>query len=136
MNQFSERLKKLRVERKVTQRQLGKHLDFGATAIVNYESGRNEPAIDTLIKLAEYFGVSVGYLIGSEKDAVQKSRLTQQQRELLAAFSQLSQMQRESLLDFLKTLQPEKKQGKSEKNSQKGIDKFIQYDIIQSNTKE
>lgn len=104
MNQFAERLRKTRMEKKITQRQLSKHLGFGATAIVNYESGRNEPAIDTLIKLAEYFGVSVGYLIGSEKDALQKSLLTQQQRELLTAFSKLSQKQRDLLLDFLKTL--------------------------------
>lgn len=109
MNQFAERLRKIRMEKKVTQRKLGKHLGFGATAIVNYESGRNEPAIDNLIKLAEYFRVSVGYLIGSEEDAVQKSLLTQQEQELFAAYARLSPKQRELLLDFLKTMQPEKK---------------------------
>lgn len=109
MNRFSERLRGLRLERKVTQRKLGKYLGFGATAIVNYESGRNEPAIDTLMKLAEYFGVSVGYLIGSEKEALPCRELTQQERELLAAFSRLSQKQRVLLLDFLKTMQREGK---------------------------
>lgn len=39
-------------------------LHYGYTAIANYESGRNEPSIRDLIRLADYFQVSVDYLIG------------------------------------------------------------------------
>ena len=61
---FKKRLKELRKEKNCTSKDLGKHLNFGGSAISNYESGRNEPSIDTLIKIAEYFDVSIDYLVG------------------------------------------------------------------------
>lgn len=64
---FKTRLKHLRKEKKITQGTLAKALNYGYTAVSNYESGRNEPSINDLIKIAEYFGVTVGYLIGVEK---------------------------------------------------------------------
>lgn len=60
---FSERLKHLRTSRKLTQRALAEILSYGSTAISNYESGRNEPSIADLTKIAEYFDVSLDYLL-------------------------------------------------------------------------
>ncbi|MCI1958172.1 MAG: helix-turn-helix domain-containing protein [Clostridia bacterium] len=62
--EFKDRLRKLRKENKITQRELGKKLNYGYTAVSNYESGRNEPGIRELIILSDLFGVSVDYLIG------------------------------------------------------------------------
>ncbi|MCI1999575.1 MAG: helix-turn-helix domain-containing protein [Clostridia bacterium] len=62
--EFKDRLKKLRKENKMTQTELGKRLNYGYTAISNYETGRNEPGIKELIALADIFNVSVDYLIG------------------------------------------------------------------------
>ncbi|MCI1958610.1 MAG: helix-turn-helix domain-containing protein [Clostridia bacterium] len=62
--EFKDRLKKLRKENKMTQTELGKRLNYGYTAISNYETGRNEPGIKELIALADVFNVSVDYLIG------------------------------------------------------------------------
>lgn len=63
---FNVRLRYLRRMRNITQRELAKQLSYGSSAISNYESGKNEPSIEDLIKLARYFNVSVGYLIGAE----------------------------------------------------------------------
>lgn len=63
--EFCTRLKELRKEKKLTQTQVGKILGYGYTAIANYESGRNEPNLRDIIKLANIFQVSVDYLIGN-----------------------------------------------------------------------
>lgn len=61
---FSERLLRLRRERNVTQRQLAEELQISELAIQHYESQRRKPAFDILIALADYFDVSLDYLVG------------------------------------------------------------------------
>ncbi len=61
---FKDRLKMLRKEKKMTQVCLGQMLNYGYTAIANYESGRNNPSIEDLKKIAAIFNVSMDYLLG------------------------------------------------------------------------
>ncbi len=60
---IGERIKSLRKEYDFTQKQLADMLNYGHTAISNYETGKNEPSIADLIKLSEIFQVSVDYLL-------------------------------------------------------------------------
>ena len=60
---FKERLKSLRKSKHLTQSALASVLNYGATAISNYESGRNEPSIEDLKKIAHFFDVSTDYLL-------------------------------------------------------------------------
>lgn len=60
---FKERLKTLRKSMHLTQGALAEVLNYGATAISNYESGRNEPSIEDLKKIALFFDVSTDYLL-------------------------------------------------------------------------
>lgn len=62
--EFKDRLKMLRKERRLTQVKLGEMLNYGYTAIANYESGRNQPSISDLKKIASIFNVSMDYLLG------------------------------------------------------------------------
>ncbi len=62
--EFKDRLKILRKERRLTQVKLGEMLNYGYTAIANYESGRNQPSIPDLKKIASIFNVSMDYLLG------------------------------------------------------------------------
>jgi len=64
MATFPERLRSLRLAKKITQRELAKHLDITDTAYGFYEQGKNYPNMDILIKLADYFGVTLDYLVG------------------------------------------------------------------------
>lgn len=66
MSAFAANLKKIRKNKKVSQKVVAQQLGYGYTAIANYESGRNEPSIDDLIKIADYFDVSVDHLVGRE----------------------------------------------------------------------
>ena len=58
------RLKQLRSEHNLTQRDLADILGLKPTAISNYESQRNEPSFEKLIILSEHFDVSCDYLLG------------------------------------------------------------------------
>ncbi len=61
---FNARLKQLRQKHKLTQSELAEILGLKPTAISNYESERNEPSIEKLIVLSQYFEVSCDYLLG------------------------------------------------------------------------
>lgn len=62
---FKERLKNLRMGKDVSQGELGKMLGVGSTTITAYEKGIIEyPPLDKMMKLADYFGVSIDYLAG------------------------------------------------------------------------
>jgi len=56
--------KKLRDEIGISQAELAKKLGLKQKTYCNYENGTTEPTLETLIKLADYYGVSVDYLIG------------------------------------------------------------------------
>lgn len=75
MNSFKQILRRLRKESNLTQGQLGEKLDYGYTAISNYESGRNEPSINDLIKLSRIFNVSIDYLVGNSKFFIKKTKI-------------------------------------------------------------
>ncbi len=60
------RLKELRKENNLSQRELGKAIGVTRQAISLYERGDRQLKLKTLGKLADYFGVSVDYLRGTE----------------------------------------------------------------------
>ena len=68
MTSFSSRLRLLRKNRNINQTRLAEMLGFGYTAIANYESGRNEPSLGDLCRIADYFDVSTDYLLGRTDD--------------------------------------------------------------------
>lgn len=61
---FASRLKELRAESKMTQRQLAVKARLSPGAIALYELGQRSPNIDMIIKLARLFNVSTDYLLG------------------------------------------------------------------------
>lgn len=58
------RLKQLRQERGLTQQQLADALGLNSVTYLRYEKGQREPSIDLLIVFAEYFDVSIDFLVG------------------------------------------------------------------------
>ena len=61
---FSQKLKKLRSENKITQEQLAKSINVERSLIGKYESEAAMPSNDTLIKIAQFFNVTTDYLLG------------------------------------------------------------------------
>ena len=66
-NCFGKRLRILRLERNLTQKQLANEIGNTQSAIVYWESNKQEPTISTLKKLCRFFNVSADYLIGLEE---------------------------------------------------------------------
>jgi transcriptional regulator with XRE-family HTH domain len=65
MPSFSDRLKELRKRDNITQKALAEIIRVSWRAIQSYELGTaTNPTSDILIKLADYFNVSVDYLLG------------------------------------------------------------------------
>ena len=61
---LSERLVELRKSRGLTQKQLAADLQLSELAIQHYEAQRRKPAFDVLLSVADYFNVSLDYLVG------------------------------------------------------------------------
>jgi len=57
------RLKELRKKRKISQLKLAMDLQLNQNAISRYETGVREADYSTLIKIADYFDVSIDYLL-------------------------------------------------------------------------
>ena len=64
MANFAERMRELRCKHGMTQTAVGKIIGIRQDAISTYERGLNYPEVRNLIILAEYFGVSIDYLVG------------------------------------------------------------------------
>ena len=60
---FGDRLRELRRERGMQQRELGELYNLSSSAIGSYERNLREPTLELLLQLSEYFGVSVDYLL-------------------------------------------------------------------------
>ena len=64
MTKFTERLKQLREERGVSQAAVSKVLGVSRYSIYAYEKGKSAPTLDGLVILADYFDVTLDYLLG------------------------------------------------------------------------
>ena len=64
--EFSEKLKELREEKKLSIQQLAKQTGIGSSSICRWENCQADIKSTQLITLAKYFGVSTDYLLGLE----------------------------------------------------------------------
>lgn len=60
-------LKKLRKQRRLTQRDIADALHISQTSVSKYERGESEPDIEMLIKMSDFFGVTVDEFIRGNK---------------------------------------------------------------------
>jgi transcriptional regulator with XRE-family HTH domain len=68
MARCGDRIALLREKRGMTQEELSGKLGISRAALSHYETNRREPDIDTLNKIANFFGVSLDYLLGRTND--------------------------------------------------------------------
>ncbi len=102
------RLKKLRLEKKVTQQELANILNVSQQSINKYENHSTEPSIETLIMIADFFDASIDYIVGrvKERDAIGavSYKLSDKEEILFRYYRQLSQEKRECLENIAKML--------------------------------
>lgn len=66
---FGKRIRSLRKANNMTQEDLAKHFKCAKSTISQYENGINEPDIKTILRFADFFNVSVDYLLGRVEEA-------------------------------------------------------------------
>lgn len=65
--QFGDRLRELRIEKKLTQEELAKKFNTGKASISHYESNRRLPNANNINLFAEFFNVSIDYIMGKSE---------------------------------------------------------------------
>jgi transcriptional regulator with XRE-family HTH domain len=87
------RLRELRKRKDLSQAELGTILGVTGQTILNWENGIYEPGIEQLIKLADYFQVSIDYLVDRPNSVSQADMVAEA----------LSQLSGKDLIEFVKS---------------------------------
>lgn len=104
------RIKELRTEKGLSMRQTALELGIPYTTYISYEKEDREPNSETLIKLADYFGCSVDYLIGrSNQNSIEKSDIRNIQYAAYEALGDESEEFQQDILDYINYKKAQKK---------------------------
>ena len=97
MVDFSQRLRKVRLDNHMTQAQVAKKIGVTASMVSSYETDIRLPSYDVLIHIADLFGVSVDYLLGrEEKRTLDISSLTDEEAALVSGITNVFKRHGES----------------------------------------
>lgn len=85
MEYFGEKIKSLRLDKKLTQEDLAKKIGLVRATVSAYEMNSKYPSIEVVIKLCEFFDVSADYLLGlSETKDFQFAALSNSQLQAIS----------------------------------------------------
>jgi len=75
LSDFTQRLKELRKNKKLTQSEVAKELEIASSTYSNYEQGSRFPDQKTLINLAKFYEVSIDYLLGETDSKLSEDKI-------------------------------------------------------------
>lgn len=107
---MKERLRDLRIENELTQKELAQKIGSTDKSIWNYEKGIATPPYDILIAYAKLFEVSTDYLLGLENDSgIKPIKATtigysSEERNLVNNYRELNQSGKKLVNETIKTL--------------------------------
>ena len=105
---INENLKKLRVLKSLTQSDMAEILGISLSSYQKYERDKNcvTPSLDVLLRIADFFGVSVDYLLGREPatDPFDMLQLPEDQKSVMERFASFPGDVRAIILDAIKEL--------------------------------
>ena len=108
---FAQRLKTLRAEHNMTQKELGRRMNLSRTTITGYETKNRQPSHEKLADMASIFGVTVDYLLEDTDNPLLSSSVLQTQHErllddkVMKLYRQLSLHSKEETLRYLQLLE-------------------------------
>ena len=116
---IGDMLKQLRKENKQTQQDLANFLGISRGTYAHYEINRREPDAATLIKLADYFHVSVDALLShtparDQQKEISSAALSTEETELLHKYRQVDPTKRASIQNFVNYLYIQEQQDRKE----------------------
>ena len=84
MEYFGDKLRALRMEKKLTQNDLAARLGIVGASVSSYEKSKQYPSVEVLIQLCQIFDVSSDYLLGLSDDKnFNTSTLTDEQLQIV-----------------------------------------------------
>ncbi len=105
------RIKELRVEHNLTQRELAQKIYSTDKNIWAYENKLATPPLETLVKLADFFNCSIDYLVGRADDFGNISiintnePISQDEKQILSCYKKLSPKLQSLFLEYLSNLE-------------------------------
>jgi transcriptional regulator with XRE-family HTH domain len=98
MATFGERLRLLREERKMAQKEIASLLGLTYSAIGKYETDLNKPLPDAINKLADFFQVSSDFLLGRSEIRQSADQLIKEHEDI---FADLPEEAQKEILNFI-----------------------------------
>ena len=92
-------IKNIRVQKGFTQSEVASALGVSSVVYSRYETGKRQPSIDTLIQMADIFGVTVDYLLGRQD--IEDSTLSEYELHLLVASRNADERAKQDALNML-----------------------------------
>lgn len=113
---------------RLSQRELADKIETTQATLQRYESGIHQPNIETMIKLADFFQISIDDLVGRESDTINLNFYNDNKKSLLGYLAKEDDKTIERVFDFYKGLKYDML------NQSIGLDKFKIMDVFnQSN---
>ena len=120
---YSNQLKVIRLQNKFTQQQLADALGITRSAYCGYEIGRRSPDIDTFVKISEFYNISLADFFSQvDNDLVSESfdfdskdedwwvsKLTKEERALIASIRSMEEKDKKEVYDLAKSKVSSKK---------------------------
>lgn len=105
---FADKLKKLRIENKMTQQDVADRLNVARSTIAGYETKNRQPSHEKLTTLANLFRVTVDYLLDDEVINIDSSQCViyeDEEKKLIAKYRRLSPASRKRLAEYVHLLE-------------------------------
>ncbi|MBQ3128929.1 MAG: helix-turn-helix transcriptional regulator [Clostridia bacterium] len=103
---YFKRLRDLREDRDLTQKEVAEKLYMQTTQYRRYESGERSIGLDVAVLIADFYNVSVDYIAGVSdyNDRISSKDLTSDEKQLITYFRELSENNKSRLLERALTL--------------------------------
>lgn len=102
-------LKKLRADKRITQEQLGRAVGVSQQSINSYENTETQPDFVILVKIADYFNVTIDYLLGHDThnelpEEIRKYSFGREEIELISEYLSLTYNQKKCINPMIDAL--------------------------------
>ena len=102
MNQLAERIEKLIYENKISRTEFARQIGTKESTVRNWSVRDSSPSVEAAFKIAQYFGVTVEWLVTGKE---QKDTLSAEEKELLELFRTLDERDKQTILTLSRSLE-------------------------------
>lgn len=106
---LSETLKNLRIKQNVTQEHMANLLSIKRQTYSAYERGVCSPDIVALTKMADFFGVTIDYLLGHKNNTCEHLPVSGEMKYLTEAYYDLTEEELKKVIEYIQFLKSKRK---------------------------